>query len=377
MFKLIKSAFAEALSTASACGAVVGLTLLVGVDGGFALEPGDFGQTLSGATIGAPLAAPAPPGVYGVLDTFVGPNGVGTGQNLGTSVTVPLWAPTLFWSTGYQFLGANLSMAVVQPFYYVAAYPSNGATLGGNGSGPPFGGAVWFETTSNTLFTPILLSWKLGNGWFAGTGFTIIAPDGSRYNGTTDPDYWTFEPRLTLAYIDQNWHLSANLKYDINQASAGHTGTYQIAANLPFPLGFGGTPLAPVVASIGNGYTSGQQAYLDLAATYKFGKWELGPVAALKWQTTADTPGGGFTCAQLAATLPASLGCGRATNYAVGGLVGYNFGLVDLQVWAVDSVYTRDDYAGWGIFSRLTFKIWGPDAAPPGRPMYTKAPSQY
>jgi hypothetical protein len=58
-------------------------------------------------------------------------------------------------------------------------------------------------------------------------------------------------------------------------------------------------------------------------------------------------------------------------------LVGYNFGLVDLQVWAVDSVYTRDDYAGSGIFSRLTFKIWGPDAAPPSRPIFTKAPSQY
>jgi hypothetical protein len=300
MLKLIGSAFAKAaFRVASICGAAAGLALVVGADRGLALEPGDFGQTLSGATIGAPLAAPGPPGLYGVLDTFVGPNGVGTGQNLGTSVTVPLWAPTVYWSTGYQFLGANLSMAVVQPFYYVAAFPTNGATLGGNGNGPPFGGAVWFETMSDTLFTPILLSWKLGNGWFAGTGFTLIAPDGSRYNGTTNPDYWTYEPRLTLAYIDQNWHLSANLKYDINQASAGHTGTYQIVANAP-PVSFN-PALAAAVASIGNGYRSGQQAFLDLAATYKVGKWEFGPVAALKWQTTADSPGGGFTCAQVTA----------------------------------------------------------------------------
>ena len=339
------------------------------------MEPGNFGQTLSGTTIGAVLAAPAPPGVYGVVETFYGHNGVGTGQNLGTSLAVPLVAPALYWSTGYHILGANLAMALVQPFYDVTAFPTNGATLGGNGSGPPFGGAVLFENIGNTLITPILLQWKLGNGWFASTGLTLIAPDGSRYNGTNNPDYFTYEPRAALAYISKDWHLTANFKYDINGTSAGHTGTYQIAANLPFPAGFGGTPLASTIAGIGNGYRSGQEAFLDLAATYQFGKWEIGPVASLKWQTTADTPGGGFTCAQLATAglAAAGLGCGRATNYSVGGLVGYNFGPVNLQVWATDSVYNRDDYAGWAVYSRLVFKIWGDDAAPPSGPMYKKA----
>ena len=370
--KLIKSAFgATVLVTASVYGAVVGLVLLMGADRGFATEPGNFGQTLSGTTIGAVLAAPAPPGVYGVVETFYGHNGVGTGQNLGTSLAVPLVAPALYWSTGYQFLGANLAMAVVQPFYDVTAFPTNGATLGGNGSGPPFGGAFLFENIGNTLITPILLQWKLGNGWLASTGLTLIAPDGSRYNGTNNPDYFTYEPRAALAYIDKDWHLTANFKYDINAASKGHTGTYQIVANaLPFPA------LAATVASFGTGYTSGQQAYLDLAATHIFGKWEIGPVASLKWQTTDDTPGGGFTCAQVAqvaAVLGQPLGCGRATNYSVGGLVGYNFGPVNLQVWATDSVYTRDDYAGWAVYSRLVFKIWGDDAAPPSGPMYKKA----
>src|SRR5664280_1174733 len=359
--KLIKSAFgATVLVTASVYGAVVGLVLLMGADRGFAMEPGNFGQTLSGTTIGAVLAAPAPPGVYGVVETFYGHNGVGTGQNLGTSLAVPLVAPALYWSTGYQFLGANLAMAVVQPFYDVTAFPTNGATLGGNGSGPPFGGAVLFENIGNTLITPILLQWKLGNGWFASTGLTLIAPDGSRYNGTNNPDYFTYEPRAALAYIDKDWHLTANFKYDINAASKGHTGTYAMLPYAPY-------------AAIGNGYTSGQQAYLDLAATHIFGKWEIGPVASLKWQTTDDTPGGGFTCAQVAAFLGPTLGCGRATNYSLGGLVGYNFGPVDLQVWATDSVYTRDDYAGWAVYSRVVFKIWGNDAAPPSGPMYKKA----
>jgi hypothetical protein len=352
------------------CGAVAGLALAAGADRGFAMEPGNFGQTLQGTTIGAVIAAPAPPGVYIVNETFLGPHGVGVGQNLGNDVTVPLWGPTLYWSTGWQFLGANVAGAVVQPFYYVAAYPTNGTTLGGNGSGPPFGNTIWFENTANTLFTPVILQWTLGHGWFADLGVTFIAPDGSHYNGTNNPDYWTIEPRGGVAYIDQNWHFNANFKYDINGTSAGHTGSYQIAANLPFPLGFGGTPLAPVIAGIGNGYRSGNELFGDLSWTAIFGKLEVGPVASFHYQTTSDSPGGGFTCAQLAAALPANLGCGKSSNVSVGGLVGYNFGPVNWQVWITDTVSATDDYRGWGIYTRLTYKLWSPDAPP--KPLITK-----
>jgi hypothetical protein len=354
------------------CGAVAALALVAGADRASAMEPGNFGQTLQGTTIGAVIAAPAPPGVYIVNETFVGPHGPGVGQKAGTDVTVPLWGPTLYWSTGWQFLGANIAGAVVQPFYYVAAYPSNGATLGGNGSGPPFGNTVWFENTANTLITPVILQWTLGNGWFADLGVTFIAPDGSHFNGTNNPDYWTVEPRGGVAYIDQNWHFTANFKYDINGKSAGHTGTYQIAANLPFPLGFGGTPLASTIAGIGNGYRSGNELFGDLALTAVFGKLEVGPVASFHVQTTSDTPGGinpatgaAFTCAQLAATLPANLGCGKSSNVSVGGLAGYNFGPVNWQVWVTDTVSAQDDFRGWGIYTRLTYKLWGPDAPKP------------
>jgi hypothetical protein len=162
---------------------------------------------------------------------------------------------------------------------------------------------------------------------------------------------------LALAYLSKDWHLTANLKYDINRASAGHTGAYQIVANAP-PVSF--IPaLASTVASLGKGYITGQQAFLDLAATYQFGKWEIGPVGSLKWQTTPDRPGGGFSCAQVTALLGPKLSCGNATNHSAGALVGYNFGTgelpVLLQVWATDSVYTRDDFRGWGVFTRLTF----------------------
>jgi hypothetical protein len=342
--------------------------MLAGADWGFAMEPGNFGQTEQGSTIGAVIAAPAPPGVYIVNETLIAPHGVGVGQNLGTDVTVPLWAPTLYWSTGWQFLGANVAGAVVQPFYYTAAYPTNGATLGGNGSGPPFGGTVWFENTANTLFTPIILQWTLGQGWFADLGVTIIAPDGSHYNGTNNPDYWTVEPRGGVAYIDQNWHFTANFKYDINGTSTGHTGTYQIIANSP-PVIFN-PALASTIASFGNGYRSGNELFGDFALTHLFGKLEVGPVASFKAQTTTDSPGNGFTCAQVAAILGPTRSCGKASNVSVGGLVGYNFGPVNWQVWITDSVEAQDDFRGWGIYTRLTYKLWGPDAPP--KPLITK-----
>jgi hypothetical protein len=356
------------LGTGTLCGAVAGLAMLAGADWGFAMEPGNFGQTEQGSTIGAVIAAPAPPGVYIVNETLIAPHGVGVGQNLGTDVTVPLWAPTLYWSTGWQFLGANVAGAVVQPFYYTAAYPTNGATLGGNGSGPPFGGTVWFENTANTLFTPIILQWTLGQGWFADLGVTIIAPDGSHYNGTNNPDYWTVEPRGGVAYIDQNWHFTANFKYDINGTSTGHTGTYQIIANSP-PVIFN-PALASTIASFGNGYRSGNELFGDFALTHLFGKLEVGPVASFKAQTTTDSPGNGFTCAQVAAILGPTRSCGKASNVSVGGLVGYNFGPVNWQVWITDSVEAQDDFRGWGIYTRLTYKLWGPDAPP--KPLITK-----
>jgi len=52
-------------------------------------------------------------------------------------------------------------------------------------------------------------------------------------------------------------------------------------------------------------------------------------------------------------------------------LVGYNFGPVNWQVYIVDSVAAQDDFKGWGIFTRLAYKLWGTDA-PPAKPTYTK-----
>ena len=73
--------------------------------------------------------------------------------------------------------------------------------------------------------------------------------------------------------------------------------------------------------------------YGDLHALYKIGKWSVGPVADFEVQTTADT---GSACT---AAIGIALGRLQQDDSAagIGGLVGYDFGPVDLQVWVTDT----------------------------------------
>ena len=366
------------------CGPVAAVALLLGAGQSFALEPGDFGATLRGVTIGIPLGAAPPPGLYGDVATFIGDNNTGQGQNSaaagangghGLTVFGAMIAPTLVWSTGYNILGANLTFAATQPFFTVAGLQTNCTNIGVGcvGSEPiAFGAAAgaFFENMHNTIWHSSL-SWNWKNGWFTSVGFDFQGPDGSTYNGTLNPDYWTFSPTFAIAYLSKDWHLQANFEYDINTASAGHTGTYAaVAYNVPAFITGGVGYAAP-----GIGYTTGNQLFIDWSAKYLVGKWQFGPVGYFKFQTTDDSPGSGWTCASLAASGygAAGLGCGRATDIALGAMVGIDFGPAELEVVATDSVYTKDDFAGLSVFTRLSFKLWGPDAPPAKSPLITKA----
>jgi hypothetical protein len=49
-------------------------------------------------------------------------------------------------------------------------------------------------------------------------------------------------------------------------------------------------------------------------------------------------------------------------------LIGYDFGPVDLQVWVTDSFVGQDTPQGpngINVWTRIGFKIWGPEAPRP------------
>jgi len=296
-------------------------------------ESGSFQNRLNGATIGLPLGALPPAGLYTGLETAylgwggVGPNGRGNQAN-GLYLPAIAQAVPLLWVPGWHFLGATYGASVVQAFYEFQV-------LGGS-PGSPFsttvatsGGLIASQyNTANTTWNPIVLSWNLGSGWFASLGFNFMAPDGSKFIGSTNPDYWTFEPTFAAAYLAGGWNLAGNFFYDINTKSGGRV------------LG----------AGVGSPITSGNTLYGDFHALYKFGKWSFGPVGFFEEQTTKDT---GPAC-------PAA--CGMLSNVGVGGLVGYDFGPVDLQFWITDSVVRANAIDGLDFWTRLGFRIWAPDA---------------
>jgi hypothetical protein len=376
------------LGRTTLCGSVAGLALFVAAGQGFAVEPGDFQATLRGVTMGIPLGAAPPPGFYFDLETFMGPNAAGVGQNSAAAGAVGGKGLTVFgqaligslvWSTGWNVLGGNVTFAAIQPFFTVAGLQTQctQTAVGCVGSAPIAFGAgagAFFENIHNTIWSSSV-SWNYHNGWFTSAGLNIQGPDGSQYEGTLNQDYWTFSPTFAVAYLSKDWQLSANFDYDIHTASEGHTGSYAALANnvpglpaLVAPNGCVG------FACPGIGYTGGQQLFIDWAAKYNVTpKWQVGPVGYFKFQTTDDTPGSGYTCAALSAN-PAygpSLSCGKATDIALGGMVGYNLGPANIGLYVTDSVYTRDDFDGWSIFTRVSFKL--DDGTPPSsKPLITK-----
>ncbi len=114
--------------------------------------------------------------------------------------------------------------------------------------------------------------------------------------------------QLAFSYLGNNWVASANFFYDINTKSQG-------------------------VCCVDNGsITSGNALFGDFTAVYKLGKWSIGPVGYFEVQTTNDTG----TCNPVIAGVVANSSAAAIGPFAAGGLVGYDFGPVDLQVWVTD-----------------------------------------
>jgi hypothetical protein len=363
----------------------IAFALAAGADVANATEPGSFGNNVAGATMGAPLAAAPPPGLYLNNSFFYYPNvtgngNAGCGDGCKAHYSAILDTVTLTWGSGLKFLGADYAPTISITGDLATSTTTPYLPGGGVGSSPIYG-VTQFDEVRNIYVNPINLSWRVGNmPLFVGAGFGFVAPTGTTFAGSTVPDYWTLRPHWAVTYLGDGLNLTAAFSYDINTASSGNTGLYQIIARNP------ATP-APVSALFsgltnpGDGYTSGNYLFGDFTATKKFDKWEIGPVAFFKIQTTNDTPGGinpgtgaAWTCAQLtAAKLPS---CGRDATAGAGLLIGYNFGPVDVKFIYANAFYARDtigENTGSFAIVKTSFRFWAPDEPATGKtPLYTK-----
>jgi hypothetical protein len=318
----------------------------------FAFSPAyatEGGSALSapGVLIGASAGVP-PPGIYMFNQVFtyqanlVGPGTAainGPGQKTGAQAAVDVQG--FLFVPGWTFLGGTYDFAIAEAFFAETVGSPVNAQMSG-----AFGTVLVNE-----------LAWKLGTSGFAvKTGFTFDLPDGTTTGanklGNVANPFYTFQPELILSYLKDGWNLTAALHEEFNTAN---TVTH---------------------------YTTGNLFHADFTATKTIGKWTFGPVAYFVGQVSDDK----CPASCIATGESTLLHSSRYDVWAVGALVGYDFGPASLSVWATQEVSAKASNAaalaatgadpsatsqGTTVFATLSYRLWAPDE--PTKPeMYHK-----
>jgi hypothetical protein len=281
--------------TALAAAGVLSLCSISPIHAGSVTQPGE--------TLGAAAGAPLPPGVYFTNTLSYGCRDISP-EDVCATVTIPV----IVWSTPWKVLGARLQVLAWTPALDVGQDSESPTTPGLYRAGFYNPGGL------------IQLAWDLGGGW--GISYGI----GAYFENDTDVSWsdTSLNQRLAVSYTANGWNLTANLIYGNHFDSVN--GDPQFGA-------------CPNVAGLN---CNPDFINLDLTATKKFGKWEFGPVAFASWDVS--TPLDGYP---------------RQRQWAVGGLIGYDFGPVNLQLYATTDV-SQDNYNGYEnrFWTRITFPIW-------------------
>ncbi|WP_454916223.1 transporter [Xanthobacter sediminis] len=241
-------------------------------------------QMFPGISTGVPIGAPLPEGVYAVvIPSF------GSRQDTPQVDVTPV-GPWLLWSTPWTILGGRLIFDTVTPYANVDVH-----------GGPEFSGF------SNTLFGA-KLAYDLGGGWYG----ALLAGFRTPVRSDIGQNYTSAQGAVAFSYLADGWNLSATFI-----AGTGRSGT---------------TP-----ATGGADWLN-----LDLTATKKFGKWEVGAVAF--GNTDLSSPFVGYA---------------KQSQTAAGGLVGYDFGAFNVQL-KVTSTITEQNYGGreTRVWANIFIPLW-------------------
>jgi hypothetical protein len=259
--------------------------------------------TQPGETVGVPAGEPLPQGLYLANTADWGCRNTSPVGCLGITI------PVVTWSTPWTILGARVQFFSVTPWIEVG---------------------VRNTSYTQSIYNPALfgqLAWNLGNG----LGFSYAL---GAYVGIGEPEAWSstsLNQRFALSYVRDGWNLTANVIYGLQFDSL--TNEPQIS---PCPTPFGLSGCNPDFLNV------------DLTATKKFAKWEVGMVAYAS--TDLTRPIGNYQ---------------KQGDIAVGALLGYDFGPVNLQAYATTEVVERNyggrDTRGW---LRMIIPLWTPEVAP-------------
>jgi hypothetical protein len=242
--------------------------------------------TQPGETVGIATGAPLPPGLYYVNTMDFGCR---DREPLAPKVCSALTIPVVAWSTPVTLLGARLQFLVATPAVLVAVEHTD---------------SFW------GMYNPLVasqLAWDLGNGW----GFSYLFGAYLDVNTNVAFSSTSINQRFALSYTSDGWNLTANVIWGIQLDSV--TDRPQTS---PCPTPFALRGCNPDFVNV------------DVTATKKIGKWEIGPVAY--GSTDLNRPIVGYQ---------------KQSQIAVGGLIGYDFGPLTLQTYITTEV-TENNYGG-------------------------------
>jgi len=261
--------------------------------------------TQPGETIGVPVGAPLPQGVY-----FVDTGDWGCRNTSPATSCLGVDIPLLAWSTPWTILGARLQFLVATPFLEAGVENTSYQSSFYN---PFFGGQ---------------LAWDLGNGF----GVSYLLGGYAGVDTTLGWSSGSLNQRFAVSYTGNGWDLTAHVIYGYQ---FDHVTDSPQVSPCPSPFALNGC--------------NPNFVNLDLTATKKFGKWEIGPVAFGSWDVSS--PIAGYL---------------EQSQFAIGGLVGYDFGPVILQAYVTTDVYEKNyggyDTRGW---ARVIIPLWTPAAPTP------------
>ena len=296
-----------------------------------ALAVEDVPAFLPGSTIGVPVGLLPPAGLYSAV-TFAGFgfNGhAGSGAQTAAKIGIDPGAVSFLAVPGFNIFGASYAVGITQP-YRAQSLETPTVRFG-------YFGVV------NTIVNLSTFSWSLPNGLFVSVGSNLHLKDGSYKLGqaiNTGRNYYTFEPKLGITYLNHGFNFTADLLFDNNLINPA------------------------------NNYLSGNLAILELTATKKIGKFEFGVASDLIDQFQDDKLNGVTVSA-----IPGGRGYGNRTEYAsVGPIIGYDTGDFAIQVYEQSTVVARNLGGGTQIWTRFSIPLYR--AAPARAPAVETAAQQ-
>ena len=265
--------------------------------------------------------APLPEGIYAINTFDYGRRDAPGSINLGVNV------PILVYSTGLKLFGAAVEPLIAVPSIFIDTR---------NPAGIP-------NSSTSTFYNPFIaniLAWDLGNhvnvayllgaylpfgdhGSLIGAGGALAAPTLPQLASAT------IRNEGAITYNGEGLNLTAALTHG-----------YTVDDHARFGGRFG---------SLAGPQAQADWLNLDLTATKTFGKFEIGAVAFGSYDLPVNRRD------------PLYTGYARLGQFAVGGLIGYNFGPVVAQVYVTRDVaqknYGSSDTRGW---FRLIVPLYSP-----------------